>query len=116
MKKIFIPLLLFILGTLPIQALAGASSPPPIFGSIGAILTAVCKIFDWMFAGAVLLTVFYTLWAGIQYMNSKGKEQGIKEINKSLEYIAYGFVIVLIAKGVPAIIGSIFTTSVGSVC
>ena len=113
MKKI---LLLITLWFLPVHiAFALGGVPAPVFGNLGALMAWVCGIFNWLFFAAIIMTIGYTIWAGILFIKSGG--QGIDKIRDSLMYIAIGFAVVLIAKGAPSLVASILGTSLsGSAC
>jgi len=80
------------------------------------IYTLVMKILDFLIILAIPLSAILIVYSGLLYITSAGNAEKIKTAQKTLIWALIGFAIVLIAKGVPAIIqeflsGSSTTTS-----
>ena len=78
----------------------------PIIGDADALYAKLCMILNWAFTIAVLLGVAGTLYAAFLFMMSKGEPAKITTAKKALYYVIGGFVIALLAKGVPSIIST----------
>jgi len=68
------------------------------------IYTLVMKILDFLIILAIPLSAILIVYSGLLYITSAGNAEKIKTAQKTLIWALIGFAIVLIAKGVPAII------------
>jgi len=73
-------------------------------GETSDIYTLVIKILDFLIVLSIPLSAILIVYAGLLYITSAGNAEKIKTAQKTLIWALIGFAIVLIAKGVPAII------------
>lgn len=60
-----------------------------------------------LFIGAILLSFFFIIWAGIQWVTSGGDKEGIAKARMRLTYAIVGLVISLLALFTVNVIGGI---------
>ena len=101
--KIFITSLLtiFLIGFLGTNVFAFAIKNPLPFSDI---YTLIEKITNFLIGLAIVITPIIIVYAGFLYITAAGNEEKIKTAQKVLIWALIGFAIVLIAKGVPALI------------
>ena len=76
----------------------------------------VCPVIRFFFAGLVILSTIMVIYAAYIYLLGAGAPDKITKANKTLMYAALGFVIALLAKYFPVIIGSILKAQISVPC
>ena len=86
---------------------AGSSGgPPPIFGSVAAVLTKLCVVFKWMFTFGLVIGTIFILIAALEFMTSAGNAEKYTTARKTLLFAIGGIGVALLARGIPAIMAS----------
>ena len=106
-QKIFIlSLILFISLTITIFAEEKTTEitiPNPL-GETSDIYTLIEKITNFLIGIAIVVTPIIIVYAGFIYITAGGNEEKVKTAQKVLIWALIGFALVLIARGVPALI------------
>jgi len=107
LKKIFILFSIIFLSLILIKSVLGETTtitiPNPL-GETSDVNTLIDKILDFLIKIALVLTPIIVVYAGFLYITAGGNEEKIKRANKVLIWALIGLAVVLIAKGVPALI------------
>jgi hypothetical protein len=85
-----------------IQSGAGISLP---FSDIGGFISS---ILPYIFGAAALALLVYLIMGGFQIMTSRGDPKGVQGGQSKITNAIIGFVIVIIAFGIVALIGQLF--------
>jgi heme/copper-type cytochrome/quinol oxidase subunit 2 len=99
---------------LPVLAFAqtgtgpGAQQPPAPITSLTGVTGAICTAIGWLFTFLIILAVLFVLLAAFKYLTASGDPEKVKQAGNMLFYAVIAVVVAIIAKGVPAIIGSYF--------
>jgi heme/copper-type cytochrome/quinol oxidase subunit 2 len=67
----------------------------------------LCRIFDVVYAVALVVGIIYAVVAGFKYTTAAGDASKVSEAHRSLLYAMIGIGVVIIADGVPGIVASI---------
>lgn len=106
-QKIFIlSLILFMSLTITIFAedkTTEMTIPNPL-GKTSDIYTLIEKITNFLIGIAIVITPIIIVYAGFLYITAGGNEEKVKTAQKVLIWALIGFALVLIARGVPALI------------
>lgn len=86
------------------KALSAAFSIENPLGENSDINTLVMKVIDFLILLAIPLTAILIVYSGYNYITSAGNDKKIQAAQKTLIWALIGFAIVLLAKGVPALI------------
>ena len=99
----------------PVLALADITPPagglPTPVTSLGGLASQICAVAGWIFTFLIILAVIYVLVAAFRYLTAGGDPEKVKKANHTLIYAAVAVVVAVVAKGVPLIVGSFFTSS-----
>jgi hypothetical protein len=60
---------------------------------------------------AILITLLYLIWGGIDYITSEGKKDKMERAKKKITYAIVGIVIVFIAFVIVTIVGNLFSVN-----
>jgi len=103
-QKIFLSSLIaiFLIGFLGANVFAFVIENP--LGEISDIYTLIEKITNFLIGLAIVITPIIIVYAGFLYITAAGNEEKVKTAQKVLIWALIGFALVLIAKGVPALI------------
>lgn len=93
------------------QAAPGPIQPTSPVTSLTGVTHLLCVAIGWIFTFLLILAIIFVLVAAFRYLTSGGNEEKTKEATKALRYAAIAIVVGLLAKGIPAIIGSFFTSA-----
>ena len=103
MKKYILPVLaISMLIAIPVFGATTTFDNP--LGETSDISTLLKNIIGFLIVLAIPISAILIVYAGYLYITSAGNEEKIKTAQKTLIWALIGFAIVLIAKGVPAII------------
>ncbi len=101
---------------LPLLASAQTLPPAP-FTTLGTFKTFICTVVvGWLFTFLIVLTVVFVLIAAYRYLTASGDPEKVKGAGSMLIYAAIAIVVALFARGLPLIIGSLFTGGTGVTC
>ncbi|MDO8504234.1 MAG: hypothetical protein Q7S36_00065 [Candidatus Liptonbacteria bacterium] len=103
----------FSVASLAMPVLASAQG---VWTSTSEIFSLGCTIVNFLFAVLIFLTIFFVVLAAFKYLTSGGDPEKVKEASQDLLYAAVAIVIGLLAKGVPAIVGSLVGQAVLGPC
>ncbi|MDO8504233.1 MAG: hypothetical protein Q7S36_00060 [Candidatus Liptonbacteria bacterium] len=98
----------FIIARFAFPALASAQ----VWTDTSAFFTLGCRIVDFLFAVLIFATIFFVVLAAYKYLTSGGEPDKVKEASQDLLFAAVAIVVALLAKGVPAIVGSLLGVAV----
>lgn len=73
------------------------------------IRVALCTIASYMFFILIALSVIFVIIAAYQYLTSRGDETKVGNATKTITYAAVAIVVVLLAKGFPLVVASVFS-------
>lgn len=65
-----------------------------------------------MFGLLILLAIIFILVAAFKYLTAAGDPQKVKDASGYVIYAAIAVAVALLAKGIPALVGSFFNTTV----
>lgn len=102
---------LILIAGFPLMALAlNTSNPPPpppqLFSDTGDVFNFIENIISFLFWIIMMFAVIFILWAAFNYLTAQGNPEKVQSAQKMLLYAVIAIVIALIARSVPAIIGS----------
>ena len=101
---------------LPFVALAQTAPPAP-FTNLTGFKTFICTVVvGWLFTFLIVLTVVFVLIAAFKYLTAAGDPEKVKSAGNTLVYAAVAIVVALFARGLPLIIGSLFSSGTGVTC
>ena len=113
-QKLFILFSIIFLSLILIESVLGETTtitiPNPL-GETSDVHTLIDKILNFLLGIALVLTPIMIVYAGFLYITAAGNEEKIKTANKVLIWTLIGLAVVLIAKGVPALIKEFLGTS-----
>ncbi|MBI4087700.1 MAG: hypothetical protein HY434_02615 [Candidatus Liptonbacteria bacterium] len=90
------------------------SAPPPPITSVSGLQSFVCNVIvGWLFTFLVIAAVVFVLIAAFKYLTAAGDPEKVKGASHQLIYAAVAIVVALFARGVPLIVSSLFSTTVG---
>lgn len=99
-----------------IRVAEAASSTGPLFPTIGHAIAKACTAFDYLFTGALILTIVFALLAAIRYITKGSDPKEVATAGQMLIWAAVGFGVAILATTVPGIVASLLGASVGSAC
>jgi len=114
LKKLFILFSIIFLSLILIESALGETTTITISNPLGEtsdVLTLIDKILNFLLGIALVLTPIMIVYAGFLYITAAGNEEKVKTANKVLIWALIGLAVVLIAKGVPALIKEFLGTS-----
>ena len=92
--------------------LPGAYKVDPVAGmptgGVGALESIISKGITILFIVAIILTLYFLIWGGIQWITSAGDKTKIEAARKRLIYAVIGLVVVLLAFMIVNIVGALF--------
>ena len=97
-------------------ALAQLTATSPVRSVNDAKIKILCVFRNWIFTIALVVSVILTLYAAFAYMTSEGNEEKVKTATKSLQYVAVGIAVAILAAGIPYIVGNFFNLTLGTIC
>ncbi|MDP2598446.1 MAG: hypothetical protein Q8P49_01300 [Candidatus Liptonbacteria bacterium] len=101
---------------LPVLALAQGQLPQTPITGIGGVQNFICTVIvGWMFTFLIVLTVVFVLVAAYKYLTAAGDPEKVKSASHMLIYAAVAIVVALFARGLPLIVGSLFSGGLGGV-
>ena len=103
MKKSLSVLALTGLLVLPAIALAQETIPEGP-QNLGAIVTLIETIGNWIFTFLLVLAVVMIVWAGFQFVTAGGSPEAVSSARSKVIYALIGVVVALLAKGAIAIV------------
>lgn len=83
------------------------ASSSPLYQNIGDVACALTDIFTVIFTGAMIISAFIVLIAGIRYITGQGDSKKVGEVHQTLLWAAIGVAVALFAKGFPFLIATI---------
>lgn len=102
--------------SLPFLALAQGQLPQAPFQNVSGFQNFICTVIvGWMFTFLIVLTVVFVLVAAYKYLTAAGDPEKVKSASHMLIYAAVAIVVALFARGLPLIIGSLFSGGLGGV-
>lgn len=101
---------------LPVMA-AAATLPPAPITTLTGFQTFICTVIAaWMFTFLIVLAVVFVLVAAFKYLTAAGDPEKVKSAGSTLIYAAVAIVVALFARGLPLIVGSLFSTTLAGGC
>ncbi len=101
---------------LPLLASAQTLPPAP-FVDLPGFKNFICTVVvGWLFTFLIILTVVFVLIAAYKYLTASGDPEKVKSASHTLIYAAIAIVVALFARGLPLIIGSLFSGGTGVTC
>lgn len=115
-SAVLLPALVFAqTGPGPATQTGGATTPPSAqINSLQGVLNLVCLGFDYAFWFLIALAVVFGIIAAFKYLTGSGNPESVKSANSTLLYAAIAVAVALLARGIPLIVASFFTTSGGT--
>lgn len=114
MKDYFTGTARFGSGFLPVTQIAVASgtvsTTEPIFHNIDEVVLKACELVDWLFTGALILTVIFVLLAAIKYITKGSDPKEVSAAHQMLIWAAIGIAVAIMAAVVPGFVASILGT------
>jgi len=107
-KKLFILLILSCL-ILPLSVLAIKLNNPIIYNTFGELIEA---IINFIYNVALVLAPLFIVIAGFYFVTAAGNPAQIETAKKIILYTLIGFLIILLARGLIAVIQSVFGVQV----
>lgn len=120
-KNVIAPILPLAI-SLPVLALAqtggapAGSAPTVLAGGMTDVASELCVVFNWMFYFLVIFAVIFIIVAAFKYLFAAGDPEKVKSAGHSLIYAAVAIVVAIIAKAVPAIVGSLLGAGTPTSC
>lgn len=90
---------------LPVFAVGNA---PSNITDIDDVIDIIETLVNWLFAIIIAIAVIMLLWAAFLWMTSSGDETKVSDARKTLIYALVGVAVAVIAKGLVAIVQSLF--------
>lgn len=84
-----------------------ASTTNPTFSSIEDVVSKACEVVNWLFTGALILTVVFVLLAAIKYITKGSDPKAVGDAHQMLIWAAIGFAIALLAAVAPGFIAGV---------
>lgn len=79
----------------------------PLFNTVDDVVAKACTVVNWLFTGALILTVIFVLLAAIKYI-TKGSDPGeVATAHQMLIWAAIGFAVALLAAVAPEFIAGV---------
>jgi len=94
---------------------APALPPAPATNAEG-ILGLLCKLAGWGFAFLVVLAILFILFAAFNYLTAQGDPEKVGKANQALLFSAVAIAVAVLARAVPALVGSVLGSSVTTSC
>jgi len=91
----------------PAAALAQMQAPL-LFTRANDFLDVFQTVTDWIFTFAMVITVLMIIWASFLYITAGGDEKNVEKAKSTITYAVVGFIIAILAKGIPYLIASFF--------
>ncbi len=88
---------------------SGSLNIPNPFGDVSTVSGLLFNIIGFLIVLSIPISMILVVYAGFLYITSAGNEDKIKTAQKTLTWALIGFAIVLIARGVPALIQEILS-------
>jgi hypothetical protein len=86
---------------------AGTSNTPTTnITSLQSVLQLFCVVFGWAFYFLIIVAVIFILFAAFKYLTAGGDPENVKKAGSMLLYAAVAIGVALLAKAIPAIIGT----------
>ena len=85
-------------------------------GVLTYLILQACNAATWIFAAAIILSIIFTLLAGIDYMRSSGDPAKVKSATQRLVFAAVGVAVALIAFTFPTVVSTFLSVPIGSAC
>ncbi len=82
--------------------------------SIGGILGLLCIGFLWAFYFLVVLAIIFVIVAAFKYLTAAGDPEKVKSAGATLLYAAIAIGVGLLARALPLVVGSVFSSTGGS--
>jgi len=114
LKKLFILFSIIFLSLILIKSVLGKTTIISILNPLGEtsdVHTLIDKILNFLLGIALVLTPIMIVYAGFLYITAAGNEEKVKTANKVLIWTLIGLAVVLIAKGIPALIKEFLGTN-----
>lgn len=93
------------------SGVASAQSSVPPVKSSGDLQTLFCNIINWMIWILLAVAIIMIVMAAFNYVTAGDDAEKITKGRKTLTYAAIGIAVVLLAKGFPLIVASVFPNS-----
>ena len=74
--------------------------------SLQSVLQLLCTVFAWAFWFLIVLAVIFIIVAAFKYLTASGDPEKVKSAGTMLIYTAVAIVVALLARAIPAVIGS----------
>lgn len=86
--------------------------PEGTIQSYGDVESLLLTVANWIFGILILLAVVFVLVAAFRYLTAAGDPEKVKSASNTLIYAAIAVAVALLARGIPALVGSFFGTTV----
>jgi len=94
------------------RAQSVAAAPAAIVTNADSLAPALfCPIINTMFYVLISVAIIMVFWAAYTYLTAGDDTEKVHRATKTMTYAAVAVVVALLAKGFPALIGSIFSSS-----
>jgi hypothetical protein len=70
----------------------------------------------WAFAFLVVIAILFILWAAFNYLTAQGDPEKVGKANQALLFSAVAIAVAILAKAIPALVGSLLGSTVGTSC
>lgn len=80
-------------------------------GGYDIVTKILCPTFDLIFWVLIAVSIIMILWAGYDYVTAGDDTEKTTRGRKTITWAAVGIAVILIAKGFPVLVGSIFGAS-----
>ncbi len=99
-----------------LMPLVASAEGEPIFENIDDVVSKACTLVNWIFTGALILTIVFVLLAAIKYITKGSDPKEISTAHQMLIWAAVGFAVALVAAVVPNFVASTLGTSITDPC
>jgi hypothetical protein len=93
-------------------AFAQQTPPPPPVQSFNDVLRIINVAINWLFTLLIILAVVYFILAAFEYLTSGGDKEKTDKAKNKLIYGIVAIVVAILARGIPALVGSFFNVRI----
>lgn len=97
-------------------AYAQIDAPAPVKSASGFMQLVLCNVLDWVFTVAIVMSIFFTLFAAFTYLTSGGNEEKVAQASRMITFIVVGVAVAILAGGLPYIIANFLRADIGTIC
>lgn len=88
-------------------ALLPLAANAAVFNSIGDVVSKACQVVNYLYTGAIILTIVFVLLAAIKYITRGSDPKNVSDAHQQLLWAAIGFGIAVASAVIPKVIAAI---------